>query len=207
MNRHFKCLINGEWIEGNGAPFEVKNPATFEIVATCANADTSQLELAVEAAEVAFKSWSTTSHQMRKEALNAIAEEIESRASDIAKLIVEEQGKPFELAMGEVHGGLAWLRYAASQDIPVEIAEDTETKRIEIHRKPLGVVASITPWNWPFMIAIWHIIPALRAGNTVINKPSSLTPLSTITLIEIMNKHLPKGSSTSLPDKRALVVV
>ncbi|NVK71914.1 MAG: aldehyde dehydrogenase family protein [Oceanospirillaceae bacterium] len=193
MNRHFKFLINGDWVEGNNAPFSVKNPATLETVATCANADKSQLDEAVKAAQTAFKSWSVSSHEERKSSLHKIGDELEARASEIAALIVAEQGKPFALAMGEVQAGVAWLRYTASQDIPVKVAEETDTKRIEIHHKPLGVVGSITPWNWPFMIAIWHIVPAVRAGNTVINKPSGLTPFSTITLVEIMNNHLPKG--------------
>ncbi|QUX94246.1 aldehyde dehydrogenase [Marinomonas sp. CT5] len=193
MNRHFKFLINGDWVEGNNSPFSVKNPATLETVATCANADKSQLDEAVKAAQTAFKSWSVSSHEERKSSLHKIGDELEARASEIAALIVAEQGKPFALAMGEVQAGVAWLRYTASQDIPVKVAEETDTKRIEIHHKPLGVVGSITPWNWPFMIAIWHIVPAVRAGNTVINKPSGLTPFSTITLVEIMNNHLPKG--------------
>jgi acyl-CoA reductase-like NAD-dependent aldehyde dehydrogenase len=75
----------------------------------------------------------------------------------------------------------------------VELVEETPTQRIELHRKPLGVVASITPWNWPFMIAVWHIMPALRAGNCVISKPSSLTPLSTLRLVEIIASHVPRG--------------
>ncbi|WP_038183200.1 aldehyde dehydrogenase family protein [Vibrio rhizosphaerae] len=193
MSRHFKCLINGEWVEGNHAPFNVINPATFDVVATCANGDKSQLEDAVKAAQAAFKRWSVSSHEERKRCLNKAGDELEQRAREVAELIVAEQGKPLALAMGEVEAGIAWLRFAASQDIPVEVAEETETKRIEIHHKPLGVVASITPWNWPLMIAIWHIIPALRAGNTVINKPSGLTPLSTIKLVEIINNHVPKG--------------
>lgn len=204
MNRHFKCLINGDWVEGNNAPFSVKNPATFETVATCANADKSQLDEAVVAAQTAFKSWSVSSHEERKNSLHKIGDELEARASEIATLIVAEQGKPFALAMGEVQAGVAWLRYTASQDIPVKVAEETDTKRIEIHHKPLGVVASITPWNWPFMIAIWHIIPAVRAGNTVINKPSGLTPLSTITLVEIMNNHLPKGVVNIITGERGI---
>ncbi|SBS37314.1 Phenylacetaldehyde dehydrogenase [Marinomonas spartinae] len=204
MSRHFKFLINGEWVEGNNAPFNVINPATLDVVATCANGDKSQLEEAVQAAQAAFKSWSVSSHEERKSALNKAGDELEERAREVAELIVAEQGKPLPLAMGEVEAGVAWLRYAASQDIPVEVAEETDTKRIEIHRKPLGVVASITPWNWPLMIAIWHIIPAIRAGNTVVNKPSGLTPLSTIKLVEIINNHLPKGVINIITGERGI---
>jgi acyl-CoA reductase-like NAD-dependent aldehyde dehydrogenase len=193
MNSQYKLLINGQHVEGNNKPFDVINPATLNKVASCANSTMEQLEEAVIVANKAFKSWQHVSHDERKAALHKIADEIEANAEELAQLIVAEQGKPLELAFGEVHGGVAWARYTADQDIPVELLEDSPEKRIEAHRKPLGVVASITPWNWPFMIAIWHIIPALRAGNTVISKPSSLAPLSTIRLIQIMDNHLPNG--------------
>jgi acyl-CoA reductase-like NAD-dependent aldehyde dehydrogenase len=101
-------------------------------------------------------------------------------------------------------GGVAWTRYAADLDIPVELVEDAPAHRIELHRKPLGVVASITPWNWPFMIAIWHIMPALRAGNCVISKPSSLTPLSTLRLVEIIARHVPRGVINIVTGERGL---
>lgn len=204
MSNHYKLLINGEHIEGAEAAFAVKNPATLETVAHCANANRAQLEEAVNAAEQAFKTWQHTSHDEIQAILHNIANDIESQRDEIAALIVAEQGKPFPLAIGEVEGGLAWLRYTADQEIPVDIIEDTETKRIEAHRKPLGVVASITPWNWPFMIAIWHIIPALRTGNTVISKPSSLTPLSTVKLVEIMDKHLPAGVINIITGERGI---
>ncbi|MFD2837576.1 aldehyde dehydrogenase family protein [Azotobacter vinelandii] len=82
--------------------------------------------------------------------------------------------------------------------MPVNVAQDNENGRIELHHKPIGVVGSITPWNWPLMIAIWHIIPAIRAGNTVINKPSPLTPLSTLRMIALMNEVLPAGVVNSI---------
>jgi acyl-CoA reductase-like NAD-dependent aldehyde dehydrogenase len=77
--------------------------------------------------------------------------------------------------------------------LPPEVLQDGPEGRVELHRKPIGVVGSITPWNWPVMIACWHIIPAIRAGNTVVIKPSPLTPLSTIRLVELMNEKLPPG--------------
>ncbi|MFW1786630.1 aldehyde dehydrogenase family protein, partial [Acinetobacter nosocomialis] len=86
--------------------------------------------------------------------------------------------KPLAMAHMDVHGAIGLTRYAASMYLPVEVIEDSDTKRIERHRQPLGVVSSITPWNWTLMIAVWHIMPALRAGNVVISKPSEYTPLS-----------------------------
>ncbi|MCG6885734.1 MAG: aldehyde dehydrogenase family protein [Proteobacteria bacterium] len=178
---------------GAGEPIDVVNPASAELVARCPGASREQLNEAVAAAEAAFEGWRQTSHEERREILHRIADEIESRCPELARLIVEEQGKPLPLAEFEVKGGIAWTRYNADLEIPVELIEESDEKRIELHRKPLGVVASITPWNWPFMIASWHIMPALRSGNTVISKPSEYTPLSTIRLVELINKHVPAG--------------
>ncbi|MBR9883945.1 MAG: aldehyde dehydrogenase family protein [Oceanospirillales bacterium] len=204
MSDHYKLLINGQWVEGASEPFAVKNPATFETVATCANATPEQLDQAVSAAQDAQVGWQHTSHEERKRLLHCIADEIALKRDEIAALIVAEQGKPLPLAIGEVEGGIAWARFTADQDISVEVLEESAEKRIEAHRKPLGVVASITPWNWPFMIAVWHLFPALRAGNTVISKPSGLTPLSTIKLVEIMNNHLPRGVANIVTGERGI---
>ncbi|HEY8905908.1 MAG TPA: aldehyde dehydrogenase family protein, partial [Rhodoferax sp.] len=86
-----------------------------------------------------------------------------------------------------------WAAHTASLTLPVKVLQDNEQGRVELQRKPIGVVGSITPWNWPVMIAVWHILPAVRSGNTVVIKPSPYTPLSTIRLVEIMNQVLPAG--------------
>jgi acyl-CoA reductase-like NAD-dependent aldehyde dehydrogenase len=97
-------------------------------------------------------------------------------------------GSEFELG-----GCAAWAGYTASLSLPMKVIEDSPSKRIEQHREPLGVVGSITPWNWPLMIAIWHIVPAIRAGNTVVIKPSPFTPLGTLRMIELIAAVLPPG--------------
>ena len=204
MTDHYKLLINGQRLDGAETAFAVKNPATLDTVALCANGNRSQLDDAVAAAQQAFKTWQHTPQDKIQALLHQIADDIQQQRDEIAALIVAEQGKPLPLAIGEVEGGLAWLRYTADLSVPVETIEDTDTKLIEAHRKPLGVVASITPWNWPFMIAIWHIIPALRTGNTVISKPSSLTPLSTMKLVEIIDKHLPAGVINIITGERGI---
>ncbi|UUQ65361.1 aldehyde dehydrogenase family protein [Pseudomonas fuscovaginae UPB0736] len=190
---NYKMLINGAQVAGEQGQFDVINPATGAAFAQCPAGSLRQLDQAVEAAQAAFKSWRHSTHPDRCERLLAIAVDIEREADSLARLIVLEQGKPLELAFSEVMGAAAWTRYAAAQEIPVELVEETPTQRVELHRKPLGVVASITPWNWPFMIAVWHIMPALRAGNCVISKPSSLTPLSTLGLVAIIARHVPHG--------------
>lgn len=110
-------------------------------------------------------------------------------------MITAEQGKPLN-GLGsrwELGGAQAWAGYTSSLALPVKILQDDDAGRVEMHRKPLGVVGSITPWNFPLMIAVWHILPALRTGNTVVIKPSPLTPLSTLRLVELMNEVLPAG--------------
>ena len=191
--QNYKMLINGIQVAGDRGQFDVINPATGKAFAQCPSGSLAQLDQAVDAAQAAFKTWRNSSHADRCQRLMAIAADIEHDADALARLIVQEQGKPLELAFSEVMGAAAWTRYAAGQEIAVELVEDTPAQRIELHRKPLGVVASITPWNWPFMIAVWHIMPALRAGNCVISKPSSLTPLSTLGLVDIIARHVPQG--------------
>jgi acyl-CoA reductase-like NAD-dependent aldehyde dehydrogenase len=189
----FRMLIDGAQVAGESGSFDVINPATGAAFAQCPAGSLAQLNQAVDAAGNAFKQWKHSTHEDRCKRLHAIADDLEREAAELARLIVQEQGKPLALAMSEVMGSVVWTRYSAEQEMPVELVEDNANQRIELHRKPLGVVASITPWNWPFMIAVWHIMPALRAGNCVVSKPSSLTPLSTLRLVEIIARHVPKG--------------
>ncbi len=189
----YNLIINGEKVAGENADFEVINPADESVYELCPSASDKQLDLAVEGANEAFKSWSALSSKQREEFLNKVADKIEENSEELAKIIVQEQGKPLFLANVEVGAGSAWVRYTSSLELGVKTIEDSDERQVQIHRKPLGVIASITPWNWPFMIAIWHIIPALKTGNTMICKPSSNTPLSTLKLVELMNEVLPKG--------------
>ena len=175
--------------------FEVRNPSTGEVVGLAPKASAEQLDQAVDAAQTAFASWSKTSHDERKKLIHAAAQKIADHAEEIARLIPLEQGKPLN-GLGsrfEMGGAGAWANYTAALDIPVKVIQDNNEGRIELHRRPIGVVGSITPWNWPVLIAIWHIVPAIRAGNTVVNKPSPYTPLSTLRMIELMNEVLPPG--------------
>lgn len=193
MQTEYNLIINGQQVAGANGSFSVLNPATETEVAQCPQASVAQLDEAVAAAQDAFKSWKNTSQQQRQQLLHAIADGIEANAEQLAEILVAEQGKPLFLAQIEVGASAAWTRYNADLEIPIEVIEDADNKRIEVHRKPLGVVGSITPWNWPLMIAVWHIMPALRSGNTVVSKPSGVTPFSTIKLVEIINQHLPAG--------------
>ena len=189
-------------IDGKSVPtekyFNVVNPATEEVIAQCPSADIFQLDLAVEAAQRAFVLWSVVDDAARAQKLHKIADAIAENQEELMTLLTMEMGKPLAGYQGigsgmEVGGSIAWTRATAELSLPVEIIQDNDDAFIEVHRKPLGVVGSIPPWNWPLMIAIWHVMPALRTGNTVVIKPSSLTPLATIRFVEIANQILPPG--------------
>jgi acyl-CoA reductase-like NAD-dependent aldehyde dehydrogenase len=186
--------IDGAPCAGENGTFSVLNPATEAVLAECPNASVSQLDAAVAAAAAAFREWRHSSDDARKRLLHAIADKIEAHGAELAEIVVAEQGKPLFLAQAEVGGAVAWTRATAELEIPLEVIEDSAGKRIEMHRKPLGVVGSITPWNWPLMIAVWHIMPALRTGNTVVIKPSEYTPLNTLRLVELIAEVAPKGA-------------
>jgi acyl-CoA reductase-like NAD-dependent aldehyde dehydrogenase len=175
--------------------FEVRNPATGEGVGLAPKASRAQLDDAIAAASAAFPSWSKLPDAERKNVCRAVTKKIGEHAEELARLLTMEQGKPLN-GLGsrfELGGTQAWAGYTAELDIPVKVLQDNNEGRVELHRKPVGVVGSITPWNFPLMIAIWHIIPAIRTGNTVVNKPSPYTPLSTLRMIELMQQVLPPG--------------
>ncbi|TAJ74216.1 MAG: aldehyde dehydrogenase family protein [Sphingobium sp.] len=179
--------------------FPVTDPATGQPFAASPVADEALVEQAIAAARTAFAPWAAVPIEERAAALERVADAIEARKPDIAELLSREQGKPaHSAALGEVGGAVAWTRATAKLRPPVEVLKDDETGRVEVRRKPLGVVASITPWNYPVLIAIWHIVPAILGGNTVVLKPSSGTPLSTLLMVEIMAKHLPAGVLNSV---------
>jgi acyl-CoA reductase-like NAD-dependent aldehyde dehydrogenase len=194
MIERYELIIGGEKV-ATTVHMEIRDPGTAEMVGECPVATREDLDRAVDVAREAYKSWSHSSDEERKEAVSRIADTIHANIEELAELLTREQGKPLN-GMGsrfELHGAEAWARYTGSLELPVEILSDDETGRVELHRKPLGVVGSITPWNFPVLIAIWHIVPAIRTGNTVVIKPSPHTPLSTIRLVELLNEALPKG--------------
>ncbi|WP_067217831.1 aldehyde dehydrogenase family protein [Marinomonas gallaica] len=181
--------------------FSVINPSTMATVGESPKATVENLNTIIKEAKKAFSSWSAVPFAKRQQYLNQIADALETHSQELASIITQEQGKPIGASLGsmfEMGGAVAWTRYTASLELPVKVLQDDENGHIELHRRPIGVVASITPWNWPVLIAIWHIIPAILAGNTVVCKPSPYTPLSTLRMIEIMNSILPEGVVNSI---------
>lgn len=197
-------IIDGARITPHNS-FGVVNPATADVFAECPAATPDDLDAAAGAAKTAFKSWSKVAIEERSALINQIADAFEKNKHEIAELTSREQGKPLKAALGEVGGGaLAWTRATAKLRPPVEVVQDDDAARIEVHHKPLGVVGSITPWNHPILIACWHIMPALIAGDTVVIKPSSMTPFGTLRLVEIINDILPPGVVNSVAGEGGL---
>ena len=125
--------------------------------------------------------------------LGTCASAITRHADELARLLTLEQGKPLAKAFGEIAGAAKWFTYTARLELPVEVALDNDRVRVEVRRRPHGVVAAITPWNYPVSLAVWKIAPALLAGNTMVLKPSPFTPLATLRLGEILRDVLPAG--------------
>ena len=169
------------------------NPATREVIAQVPDADQSQLNEAVAAARKAFASWSKTAIAERARALNSIADAIDANAEAFMALLTKEQGKPRAQAEWEVGGSAIWCREIAKQTLPDEVVEETAERRVITRFSPLGVVGGIVPWNFPILLAIWKIAPALMSGNCIVIKPSPFTPLCTLKLGELCRPFLPAG--------------
>lgn len=190
----FKMIYAGK-AQPTARRFNVFNPATGEVVATAPDATLEDLNRAVAAAKLAFEVWSQKSDAELKAACEQVVAKMAAHAEELATLTTLEQGKPLN-GLGsrwEMGGAQAWGGYTAGLSLPMKVLQDDASGRIEQHRRPVGVVGSITPWNFPVMIAIWHVMPALRTGNTVVIKPSPYTPLATLRLVELMNEVLPPG--------------
>jgi acyl-CoA reductase-like NAD-dependent aldehyde dehydrogenase len=188
-------IVDGAARPGRGGSLSVLDPATGQTVGAISAAGADDARDAVQSAKNAFSKWAGLDHDARAAAVSRCADLIEVHAAELAQLLTREQGKPLN-GLGsrfELGGAAAWTRHTATLRLPVEAVQDDAEAHIAIHRKPLGVVLSITPWNWPLMIGIWHVMPALLAGNTVVIKPSPLTPLSTARLVEILQQALPPG--------------
>lgn len=193
-------IIGGETVTAQKT-FDVFNPSTGELVGSAPNASLADLDKAVAAANTAFKDWSRLSDEELKSYCEKVTAKIGEHSEELAALLTKEQGKPLN-GMGsryEMGGAGAWAAHTTSLNLTSKMIQDNNEERVEMFRRPLGVVGSITPWNWPVMIAIWHILPALRTGNTVVSKPSPFTPLSTLRMIELMNEVLPAGVVNCVP--------
>ncbi len=195
----YRLLIGGKLVTTDET-VDVVNPATEKVFTVVPKAGKKELNDAVKAAAEAFKSSSGTTILQRQALLNQITEAIIASKDKIAPVLTTEQGKPLEMANMEIDYAIMFCQYFAGMDIPVEVLMDTDEQRVELHHTPLGVVAGILPWNFPFLLAVSKIAPALLAGNSIIIKPGPTTPVTTLMLGEIIQELVPPGLVNILAD-------
>lgn len=202
----FKLVIGGEPVDG-AKHIDVINPATEHPVAACPVANGEQLEDAIRFARRAFPAWSSTPLDTRRALLRAVADAIENRIEPLCALLTAEQGKPLSQARFEIQRGCALLRHFAAAELPVRTLRDSERERIYERRGPLGIVAAIVPWNFPVLLLMNKLAPALLTGNCVIAKPAPTTPLTTLKIGEICAEVLPAGVFSVICDANDLGAV
>jgi len=192
-----RMFINGDWSDAaSGETTEVVNPATEEVIAEVAKGDASDVDRAVGAAREAFEAWSLTTPAERSTALHKLADAIAGDAENLSKLESANVGKPKGVADFDVEFTVDNVRFFAGAARVVEgkaAGEYVSTHTSMLRREPAGVVGQVAPWNYPLMMAVWKLCPALAAGCTVVLKPSSATPLTAIRLAELAADIFPKG--------------
>ena len=203
MTSKYKLLIDGEMVDGVSS-FDVINPATAQPFARCPKAGEKLLNHAVAAAKSAFPAWAATPIDQRAALVTALADRLEQRAEEFASLLTTEQGKPLNQAMFEIMGSVMTLRAFAAMRPEANILRDEGGNRVIEHRTPLGVVAAITPWNFPVILAMNKLGPALVTGNTMVLKPAPTTPLTTLLFGEICAQLLPRGVVNVICDQNDL---
>lgn len=172
--------------------FDVINPATGAFEAVAPDCTEQQVGAAMNSAAKAYRDW-REDEDARRDALRRCGDALMAAADDIAPILTQEQGKPLGDAAMEVFGAGVWFQHYADVEIPRQVIQDDDFAFVEVVQRPLGVVAGITPWNFPLVLASWKIAPALLAGNTMVLKPSPFTPRSTLKLGEVLRDILPAG--------------
>ena len=198
-----KMYIDGEWVEGTlGKTIDIVNPGTGEVFAQIYESSVEDVRYAIAAAKKSFyvtREWRDMDSQERGDIILKIADKIEEYAEELAMLDSLDNGKPLREAEGDISDGVHCFRYYAGLiKAPYGGVYDVNSGFGKMHsytvHEPVGVCAQITPWNFPFLMSVWKLAPALAAGNSVVFKPSPKAPLSTIRLFEIFDEvGLPKG--------------
>jgi len=191
MSDYTELLARVSAPEGSGRP--IHDPATGAEIGRAPEASVDDLDAAIARARAAQPAWEALGHDARTEVLLRAADAIDANAEALAELLSREQGKPLNgpNARFEIGACSAWLRTSATVALEPEVIVDDGEVHAELHYRAIGVVGAIGPWNWPLMIGIWQLAPALRMGNTVVLKPSEFTPLSVLALVSVLNEVLP----------------
>ncbi|MEN8722716.1 MAG: aldehyde dehydrogenase family protein [Alphaproteobacteria bacterium] len=204
MSQAHKLLINGQLVEGADT-LDVINPATGAIFVTVARANADQADQAVAAAKAAQPGWAALDLSERASYLNKLADAIDANADALTRALVQEQGKPMAEAGGEVAFTAIFIRhFAGFNGFDREIMQDDDALRIEARYTPLGVVAGITPWNFPLLLGVAKIAPALVTGNTFVLKPAPTTPVTSLMVGEMAADILPAGVLNIVTDANDL---
>lgn len=194
---HYKFLINGEWTGDHLEKIKVLNPATGEVIATVPKGGAKEASACVDAAYEAFPEWSKKTAEERGGLLNKWFSLIEEQRTELGKIMTMEQGKPIKEAIGEIdyaNGYISWYAEEGKRVYGDIIPASHPQKRIFIRKQPVGVVAAITPWNFPAAMITRKVAPALAAGCTIVIKPATQTPLTGIKLVELaVQAGIPKG--------------
>lgn len=187
----FAMTIGGDSVPAANS-FGVVNPASGEVFAHAPECTRDQLDAAFDAAAKAQRDW-RTDESVRRQTLLTMADVLMGATGELAPILTAEQGKPLGDANVEVFAAAIWCQYYANLEIPPQVIQDDAEALVEVVHRPLGVVAAITPWNFPLTLAFWKIAPALLAGNTMVLKPSPFTPLTTLKVAELLREVVPAG--------------
>jgi len=194
----FHNIVNGESVgAADGSTYDLVNPATGEVYASAPSSGGEDVDRAFRAAETAFETWGDTTPAERQKALLKIADALETRADEFVRVESENTGKPLQMTIDEeIPPAVDQIRFFAGAARVLEgraSGEYLKDHSSSIRREPIGVVAQVTPWNYPLMMMVWKIAPALAAGNTIVLKPSDTTPASTTLFAEMAQEFLPPG--------------
>ena len=194
----FRNIVNGESVDAaDGATYDLVNPATGEVYAAAPASKAEDVDRAMQAADKAFEAWGDTTPAERQKALLKIADALEARADEFVQVESDNTGKPLALTMSEeMPMALDQIRFFAGAARVLEgrsAGEYMKDHTSYVRREPIGVVGQVTPWNYPLMMMVWKIAPALAAGNCIVLKPSDTTPASTTLFAEMCQEFLPPG--------------
>lgn len=192
-----KHYINGEWTDKGNDTIKVMNPATGEQVGTVPNGGEAEATAAVEAAAAAFPEWSKTTAYERAKLLMKWHDLLLEHKEEIGEILTKEMGKPLKEAIGEIEYSASFISWFAEEGKRVygrTVPASSDSKRIQVTKQPVGVVASITPWNFPAAMMARKMAPALAAGCTFVSKPAKMTPLTAVRVFELAEEAgFPKG--------------
>lgn len=203
MTHLYPNLINGELVT-TAESLDVVNPANEQVIGRVPACGADELNRAVAAARAAFKTWSNTPVDDRRAVIRNMAAAVEANFDELYRLLTSEQGKPHHQAQGEIHACAGVMNAQSTLTLEETINEDSDTRFSRTRRVPVGVVAGIVPWNFPLLMAVQKIAPAILSGCTIVLKPSPFTPLTTLKFAELIKDVVPAGVVNIITGEDAL---